>query len=184
MNIEEVSIIVEAPDAAGKSTIIKHLQEKLNNIIYHHFEFPFGKTNEERYGFQFGQFDLMFKMIEKAQKKTRFIFDRAHIGEYIYGVKYRNKFPEYLPILEAAYSKLPIIILRVYCDPDVILERFKQRPNEKPPTKKEIITLQEEFRIYCDRSPFRTISIDTTDLKLSEDISTAVDIIINTIKEI
>ena len=183
MNINKTSLIVEGLDCAGKSTIIRHIMSKIETLNYYHYEFPIGNNAAEKYGFQHGQFDMMFKFIEMTQGQSHFIFDRAHIGEYIWGPKYRQLFPTYMPELEDKYKHLPIVLVRVYCDPELTYKRFEERTNEKTPDIDYIKKYTKQFELYCNRSPFRCIGLDTTNLTDPVMISTAVDHLITTIKE-
>ncbi len=168
-----IQYIVEGLDATGKSTFIKKLIKELSvqnqfsdhRPIYHHFEFPLGDTNEEKYGYQHGQFQLMFDFIRASHDRIQYVFDRAHIGEYIWSPIYRERTPEYLRKLEEDNSDLPIVILHVHADPEVIKARFDKREDEKTPSLEYIKEYSEKFRIECEKSPFPVINFDTTRLK-------------------
>jgi thymidylate kinase len=161
-------IIIEGIDCSGKSSLIKKMQElflKRTNqeLIYHHFQFPKGDTLDQRVGYQMGQFNLFFDFLSKM-KNDWFIFDRSHIGEYVYSLKFRQHMPTYVTHLEQTYKNLPIKIIQTVCDPKVIIQRFNQfRPNEKCPTLQMVTELQNEFIYYVKKSVFPEYIINTTD---------------------
>jgi len=162
MDIKKISFCVEGQDCSGKTTIIKEIQSRLPHLKYHHFEFPLGDNNDEKYGYQHGQFDLMFKMLDLCQDSTQFIFDRAHIGEYIWSPIYRDKHPGYLLDLEKRYKDLPIVLICVTCEPDVVLKRFIKRGEQIPSNIEE---LGESFVKHCKESSLTTVYVNTTHSK-------------------
>jgi len=184
MNIKTTTIICEGLDCAGKSTIIRNIMSQVQTLRYYHFEFPQGVTSMEKYGFQRGQFDMMFKFIEMTQNESHFIFDRAHVGEYIWGPKYRDLYPAYMPELEHTYKDLPIVLLHVKCDPEVTRARFEKRKNEATPDLNYIKEYTKKFEIFCERSPFKTLTLDTTNLVDPTDITSAVTSLILSIEEL
>ncbi|HPM74112.1 MAG TPA: hypothetical protein PLA71_00130 [Saccharofermentans sp.] len=163
--MKQYSLIIEGVDASGKTTFIEALRKHLGYpLMYHHFQFPIGDTTDERYGFQVGQFHLMFDMIRAATNVgNSFIFDRAHIGEFIYSPTLRNRVPTYLGTLERKNADLPVIIVQVKCDPVVVARRFKEtRKTERAPSVQDIAQLQNAFSYYISKSIFKNMSIDTT----------------------
>jgi deoxyadenosine/deoxycytidine kinase len=164
MDLEKISYIVEGTDGVGKSTIIKELMSRNSNLEYYHFEHPLGDNRYEKYGFQWGQFDMMFKFIKMTIGKVQYVFDRAHIGEYIWGPEFRERFPVYMPLMEDAYAlnNLPIVLIHVDCDTKEIQHRLHERGNETVPDLDVIQFRRDQFRIYCERSPFPTFTVDTT----------------------
>jgi thymidylate kinase len=162
MDLNKISYIVEGTDGVGKSTIIKELMERYPALKYHHFMHPYGESNRDKYCYQWGQFVMMFKFIEMSVGTTQYIFDRAHIGEYIWGPEYRKMFPDYMPLLEDIYADLPVVIIHVDCDTHEIQHRLAERKDEKVPTLETIQFRRDVFRIYCNRSPLPTFYVDTT----------------------
>jgi thymidylate kinase len=161
-DLKDVSFIVEGHDRTGKSTFIGALQRELPELVYHHFMFPKGCSNDNKASFQYGQFELMFDMVRTSIGKASFVFDRAHVGEYVWGPELREIFPTYMPFLEHKNKDLPIVLLFLRSSPKLILERLKE---EKPVTKETIETVrnrQERFEIFVERSPFPNITIDTS----------------------
>jgi len=168
MKIQNTSYIIEGQDCTGKSTIISKLLAKLARrefpASYHHFMHPKGDTNEAKYAYQHGQFQLMFDMVRASLGNTRWVFDRAHIGEYVWGPKYRGLWPQYMYELEDANTDLPLVLVLIKCDPEIIVKRFKNRPNEEPPTTAEIRMLRTLFQTFCDMSPLPLYIIDTSEM--------------------
>lgn len=160
-------IIVEGENGVGKTTIIKALKKLIPSLHYYHFMFPKGSTDLEKYHYQKGQFNLMFDLLRASS--NNWIFDRSHIGEYVYGPIHRNMSPKYMPKLESDNSDLSIVIINVICDPKIVRKRFEDtRPNEKIPTIKLLENNQKAFQLSINKSPFKSITIDTTNIQTKE----------------
>ena len=157
-------LIIEGENGTGKSSLISHLMSRFDNVIYHHFMFPKGDTIDEQYGYQRGQFELMFDLMKSVQRNDQFfIFDRAHIGEYVWSPIYRKCEPRYLSQLENDNKDIPLLLINVTCDPEVIQWRFRtSRQSEKCPTIEELTQNQNIFLKYLEKSPFPLVQIDTT----------------------
>jgi thymidylate kinase len=164
---------IEGTDCAGKSTVIDLLLEGFKQadsrikFVTHHFEKPKGKNNEQRYGYQQGQFQMMFDWICKPEfKDFHWIFDRSHIGEYVYGPLWRDKEPEYLPDLEDEFLKNyhgDALAVYIKCDPNIVQERFKKhRLDETCPPKKEIEDNQKRFEAAMAKSKMNCVIIDSS----------------------
>jgi len=185
-----IQFCVEGQDCAGKSTFIKHLINALtrqnqfsdHRPVYHHFEFPHGNTNEERYGFQRGQFQLMFDFIRAGHDRVQYVFDRAHIGEYIWSPIYRKRAPEYLRKLEEENSDLPIVLIHVHAHHKVIKARFDEREDEQTPSSDYIINLGQQFQTECEKSPFPLFNFDTTHLK-PEDLDKEIKLLLQKVQK-
>jgi thymidylate kinase len=82
--------ILEGPDRVGKTTLANALAAHFassNTIIYKHFTAP-----PPGVGMHY-QFNLMYTELEQIQNldpNTVIIWDRAHIGEFVYGSLYRR----------------------------------------------------------------------------------------------
>lgn len=129
------NIIIEGIGGSGKTTISNFIQkfytENEQSFIVHHFMYPKGSRNIEKYGYQHGQFDLMFEMIQKFNENNiAVILDRSWLGEYVWSPIYRDITPIYLESLENDFNHLHNIILNVYADTSIILKRLLERkPN-------------------------------------------------------
>lgn len=126
------NIIIEGIGGSGKTTISNYIQnvykKNYQPFIVHHFQYPKGEHNIEKYGYQHGQFDLMFDMIKKFNdNNVAVILDRSWLGEYVWSPIYRNLTPVYLESLENDYNSLNNIILNIYANPAIILKRLLER---------------------------------------------------------
>lgn len=167
-------IFVEGCDGVGKTTFISELKARLflgedAIVLDHHFEFPKGTTDDIKYGYQHGQFDLMFEFLVKlkkfwmnftvTEKPIYVILDRSHIGEYVWGPVYRKKFPIYLPKLEHSYKeKLNCRTILLTCSTDTARQRIYAR-GEKFNESFELI--QTLFRTAVEISPFDSVELST-----------------------
>ena len=170
------TIVLEGVDCSGKSSICSELIKSLDAKQFH-FAFPKGNTVEEKYGFQFGQFDMLFEMINIMDGSL--ILDRAWAGEYVYGPKYRDRFPDYLRGLEEHWQSLPIALVYVECKPEIVHQRHLDR-GEEAPRVKDIDLLQSRFSVFCKHSPFYLRTVRTDLGSSPRDIA---DSILNQIKE-
>jgi thymidylate kinase len=129
------NIVLEGIGGSGKTTISNFIQsyytEQNQKFVVQHFRYPFGESDIEKYGYQHGQFRLLFEMIEKFNSQNvAVILDRSWIGEYVWGDIYRHLNPVYLEALENDYSHLNNVILNVYANPSIVLRRLLERkPN-------------------------------------------------------
>ena len=154
-------IICEGIDSSGKSSFVNYLNSiTTNDTIVHHFGTP-PRTlkSKQQVNYQFGQFSLMFELIEdivKQESTSRFIFDRAHLGEYVYSPLFRKIDPTYLPRLEQHYEHLKnqIFIILFTIDPKVLQKRFATRDEEMPNVVR-MMDIQEDFRMMYRKSKFK-----------------------------
>lgn len=164
-------IIIEGENKTGKSTLVRELCKLDPTLCYHHFGFPQGDSNDEKYGYQRGQFELMFKFLEEMKHtNTRFIFDRSHIGEYWWSNKYRNRDPLYLFGLEKLHSALPIRIVNVICDPATIQDRMISH-GEIAPNIDEITLNQVKIYEACQLSIYPKSMINTTNKSIEDSLA-------------
>jgi thymidylate kinase len=97
-------LIIEGPDRCGKNTLIKNLTSQAENYVVRHFGSAKGKTDYEKRDYQFQFFKKEFSLANLRPQFTMpdnirypndiWIWNRAHIGEYVYGKMYRNTDPE------------------------------------------------------------------------------------------
>lgn len=113
-------IIIEGIDRLGKSTLI-------NNILKHYGPHPIIHCSSPPKGiadpakYQEEYFTKCFKMLNQP---IDVIFDRCHLGEYIYGPLYRKTDPNFIFKIESYY---PIacedtILVLLYTDDFTIME--------------------------------------------------------------
>jgi len=109
-------LIIEGTDRCGKNTLIENLIPYCQNTIITHFSTPEGVTDTEKKLFQQTSFEEEFKKAEfflnsklfktpKKDKMNLFIWNRAHLGEFVYGKLYRETNPEeWVMNLEESYG--------------------------------------------------------------------------------
>ena len=98
-------LIIEGTDRSGKDTLIKSLLSHCDNAIITHFSRPFGSSDHEKRVFQENSFakeftkacvimDSSLYEMENESELNLIIWNRAHLGEFVYGTLYRNTKPE------------------------------------------------------------------------------------------
>lgn len=96
-------LIIEGPDRTGKDSLIAGILPHCQNAIVTHFSTPVGETDEEKRAFQENSFEQEFSRIAqlrplfpepKPGKTNLVIWNRAHLGEFVYGNLYRQTHPE------------------------------------------------------------------------------------------
>jgi len=96
-------LIIEGPDRCGKNTLIKNLTAQAENYVVRHFGTAKGETDYEKRNFQYQFFKKEFQLASlrpqfELPDKERYpndiwIWNRAHLGEFVYGEIYRNTNP-------------------------------------------------------------------------------------------
>jgi thymidylate kinase len=98
-------IIIEGLDRLGKSTLINNILDEYGFYHYIHYEKPKKLAVYQRtsinplYAYQNESFDAGFRLIENAAASatpSKIIFDRFHLGEYVYSPLYRGYAGEYV----------------------------------------------------------------------------------------
>ena len=97
-------LIIEGPDRCGKNTLIKNLVSQAENSVVRHFGSAKGNTDDEKRDYQFNFFQKEFQLAANRQlfahpDKERYprdlwIWNRGHLGEFVYGKIYRDTHPE------------------------------------------------------------------------------------------
>jgi thymidylate kinase len=124
-------LIIEGPDRCGKNTLIKNLTAQAENYVVRHFGSAKGASDFEKRNFQFQffkkEFDLAsmrlrFEMPDKERYPNDiWIWNRAHLGEFVYGKMYRNTYPEdWVMQMETLYG--------MDLDPSIYLLLLKAEP--------------------------------------------------------
>lgn len=94
-------IIIEGIDRCGKSTLINNILKHYGpHPIIHCSSPPKGIENPGKYQEVF--FDKCFKILD--EKASDVIFDRCHLGEYIYGPLYRKTDPNFIFDIESFHQ--------------------------------------------------------------------------------
>ena len=97
-------LIIEGPDRCGKNTLIKNLTSQADNFVVRHFGSAKGKDDFEKRNHQFQFFKKEFALAalrpnfempdKERYPKDIWIWNRAHLGEFVYGKMYRETNPE------------------------------------------------------------------------------------------
>lgn len=96
-------LIIEGPDRCGKNTLISKFVNQAENSIVRHWGSAKGSNNSEMRN---NQHDFFKKEFDLASRRNDFdmgdlvrypndiyIWNRAHLGEFVYGKIYRNTHP-------------------------------------------------------------------------------------------
>ena len=104
-------IIIEGVDNIGKDTLIKNFLNEYNNLIIRHFETPKGKSisqqieyQKEDFLYEFRKQTLRKTVFNNINKKEAYIWNRSHLGEWVYGQIYRKYKPDWIFDLEKNFS--------------------------------------------------------------------------------
>ena len=155
-------LVIEGCDRTGKNSVCKEIFEKFsdagNNVIYRHWGFPLGETNEDKIAYQKYSFKKEFDLYKSIKEDTYFnqktsdifIWNRAHIGEAVYGTIYRNYDTSWIFNLEALYAfdqNPEIYLILLEADADFICKNDDGQSftNEITKKQKEIDLFQQAF---------------------------------------
>lgn len=159
-------IICEGGDALGKNSLIKGLCEYFNydNICVRHFgKPPKGLSAPETLAFQMQCFndEAIFygQLKEKSVSKYNYypdimIWNRSHLGEFVYGQMFRNSNPQLLKDILTYYEKFSLNCLN---DNDIYLISLTADP--------EFFLNQEDGQSFS-----KTLKEKTKELKLFKEI--------------
>lgn len=120
-------IIIEGTDRTGKDTLANRLIQDRRNVVKRHWGYPQGNTNEEKTRHQknsfreeFGLYDLLYT----NGPDMDMIWNRAHIGEFVYGTIYRDSQPEtWVWALEKEYyfeEDANVYLILLHADPEFV----------------------------------------------------------------
>jgi len=118
-------IILEGLDRCGKDTQQKNIEDLICSkdltVVNRHFSSPDDGLQETQYF----TFVKRFYEILKSNNDEVFIWNRSHIGEYVYGPLYRNKSGDFIFEIENRFpTVIQNAILFTFIDePDNILDR-------------------------------------------------------------
>lgn len=89
-------LIIEGPDRVGKDTLVKNLLSHFSNVAIRHFRSPKGETDENKKHYQQLSFSTEYQLAQnfRTQGFDLCIWNRGHLGEFVYGNLYRNTQPE------------------------------------------------------------------------------------------
>jgi thymidylate kinase len=130
-------LIIEGPDRCGKNTLIKNLTSQAENIVVRHFGSVKGENDMEKRNFQFQFFKKEFELASLRPRfempdKERYprdiwIWNRAHLGEFVYGKMYRDTKPEeWVMKMESLFAMdidPSVHLLLLTADPEFLCKR-------------------------------------------------------------
>lgn len=96
--------MIEGVDGLGKSSLIQEIKNKNGFFHYIHFEKPqkLEFYENQLISYQIDSFQYGFELLE--QNIVPFIFDRFHLGEFVYSKRYRNYPGDYVFSMERDYN--------------------------------------------------------------------------------
>ena len=101
---------MESPDRCGKDTQIKLIKNRFPYFLFHELHYTADLVNnpnlsiEEKFKISKNYYIEMFDIISSFSCYKNFILNRAHLGEYVYGKKYRGYDGSYVFDLEKKYK--------------------------------------------------------------------------------
>jgi len=131
-------LIIEGPDRCGKNTLIQNLTSQAENYVVRHFGSAKGDNDEEKRDYQFQFFKKEFSLASDLRHRMEmpdkeryprdiWIWNRAHLGEFVYGKIYRETHPEeWVMQMESLYGMdldPSIYLLLLKADPEFLCER-------------------------------------------------------------
>ena len=161
MGRKKYLIIVEGMDNTGKDTLINGLKEYYNklNIKETHFYGPSTKDNNNiAYIEQIHQFINNLYNITKKDFDMM-IWNRSHIGEYVYGQIYRNindkDIEKLVNLIDECLNKLDlnVVYVQLICNSNTLMidnEDGKSLSNNVSNYKQYLKTLKRERNLFKD----------------------------------
>lgn len=151
-------IIVEGTDRTGKDTICQHIKGMADSYVYRHWGFPEGESNADKIKYQQYSFKKEFDLHRTLKNVPYFskpndmiIWNRAHLGEVVYGTLYREYDPEsWIYNLESLYAfdqDLEIFLILLEGDAEFIVNNDdgKSFSNDIIQKKTEIALFNKAF---------------------------------------
>jgi thymidylate kinase len=162
-------IILEGGDRLGKSTLIKGLCEhfKYDNVTIRHFgKPPEGMLPEDVLDFQFSAFhhELEIYLYMDLQGRSRYkyypekmIWNRSHLGEYVYSQMFRKGNPKVLKgkllDYERHFVNDNVYLITLTADPDF----FNERKCDGHELSKTIEQKTKELELFKEAHEFSVI---------------------------
>ena len=151
-------VIIEGMDRCGKDSIIDLISQDHFIHSITHWGYPVGNTNEEKTEWQKTSFlDYMskWKNVQSNSLDSLVVWNRAHVGEYVYGTMYRDSYPDtWIPDLEEKYlSDDNVYLVLLHADPEFLL---KHDDGNSYTTQLELEKLEhEKFQTAFDSSTIK-----------------------------
>lgn len=139
-------VLIEGPDASGKSTLAEKIAKKYNGIIIH-------QTYRFKNKIPIFHAAILRKAL-KLSKNQLVILDRLHISEYIYGKVFRNekRWPWMLKSFNSFCNKLNIPI--ILCVPLTLqqgIDWFEQTKKERYEMFESMENIIKEYLLYSNK---------------------------------
>lgn len=150
-------LIIEGPDRCGKNTLIKNLASQAENLVVRHFGSPKGSDDFEKRNYQFQSFKKEFELASSLRQrfempdkerypKDLWIWNRAHLGEFVYGKIYRQTHPdEWVMQMETLFG--------MDLDPSIYLLLLTAPP--------EFLCKRDDGKSFSDKIEMRKAEIDS-----------------------
>lgn len=123
-------IIFEGPDRVGKDSYIAELSSHVSNYTIRHWSFPQGLDNDDKTDWQKKTFLEEFVHYAHAQIQLRnhtFFWNRAHLGELVYGKIYRDSNPDaWVLQMEETFgfdTNPDIYLIHLTADPEFLVKQ-------------------------------------------------------------
>jgi hypothetical protein len=124
-------IIIEGTDRTGKDTLVNRVIQDHRHVVKRHWGFPKVETNGEKTAYQKRSFREEFVFYDLLYVNTPsdmiMIWNRAHIGEFVYGTIYRDSQPEtWVWDLEKEFFMDEIdevYLVLLYADPEFVAQK-------------------------------------------------------------
>lgn len=146
-------VIVEGTDRTGKDTLIEGLAKFFTDqdiaLMIKHWGFPVGRTNEEKTAYQKENFRSEFKRFNSLRDSDDMavIWNRAHLGEMVYGPLYRQSDPKcWIIALEEEFrfdKDSEIFLIYLKADPEFLVSQ-----DDGKSFSNELVNKQMELRMF------------------------------------
>lgn len=108
--IRNLFLIVEGPDAVGKTTLIQNIRNYFNKNTFKNIHFGSVKhsSTDSYINYNRKLYNEMFQLMinDLTNENSGIIFDRSHLGEMVYGPIYRNYTGEYVLEIENNFKHI------------------------------------------------------------------------------
>lgn len=163
-------ILVDGGDRLGKSTLIKGICEhfKYDNVTIRHFgKPPEGINSKDVLDFQFKAFKKEMKLFYRIYSRSidgytyypeTMIWNRSHLGEYVYSQMFRGGNPEVLKNMlleyERGFVSHNVYLITLTADPDF----FNSRKSDGHELSKTLEQKTKELELFREAHEFSLIS--------------------------
>lgn len=136
-------IIIEGPDGAGKSTLVKSILESHPGTVYGHFDKP--ESDEEAFGY----WEKYAAFIKEHQDAKLVVLDRSWYSDMVYGPVMRGRIEmtdDHMEMLELLVKACGGgIIIYLTAKPDTLWSRCKRRGESYIDTRTTLVRIREKY---------------------------------------